>query len=674
MTKRVVARTSFDRLAIPDLDEVTGFLSGSGIFAWDGTCAELVSGYEGVGQAVKGPISLRCGLPNSTYDTIYFKAHIKFLDPSYEQSVVDYRHGPSSNVFLGIDASGHWFVEKPSGTAERWTSTGPIVAINTWYVVEFAAVTKNSPNGRFEVRVGGVPVDDLVVSGVDITTVDFTASVQMNNADLVVDHCEIDADTVGTFDSSWFRGDSLGNPRMVTMLPKAQGNYSDWWVGDQDTDDAPGPATDHWLEVDDPVMDGSLSYLVYVHGSTAGTESLLFDDDDGLLDDANRIHSVAFATSITGVLSFKSIQRFLRIGGTDYAAATVSSQFSGWRTYVDFWTEDPSNPGDEFTVGQIDGLDAGVVVTGSGSGKRYVSAMYLIVSYATVPAPDPPLAVSGQFLLAHKSHRMTKIYKIEPIDAQDIFYLTEHPSALTYEGQSYVPTGSLEGGAYRDEVTLDANSLDVQGLVSDTSLSYDHLRAGRFQGAKVTVSIIDWLYPWQGAIDENTFWVANYDFDNDGYRMEFDGLVRLLRESVGNVYGRTCRHQLGDTKCGYQLVPVTKTNVDVDTVIDARLVFEADGFGLPAGPGDNYYALGKLTWTVGDNAEAGVVSEVKSYVEADRRIYLQLLTPFDITTSDQFTLVPGCNKIFATCRDVFSNADRFGGWRFLRGFKKLATK
>jgi hypothetical protein len=124
-----------------------------------------------------------------------------------------------------------------------------------------------------------------------------------------------------------------------------------------------------------------------------------------------------------------------------------------------------------------------------------------------------------------------------------------------------------------------------------------------------------------------------------------------------------------------QLAPLTKSNVKVAEVIDPRRIFKADSFDLPSGVGDGFYALGRLVWTVGENANAGWLSEVKKYTEADRRIELQLPTPLDIVTNltqpDRFTLIPGDDKLFSTCRDKFDNADRFGGWRFLRGYKQL---
>ncbi len=70
-----------------------------------------------------------------------------------------------------------------------------------------------------------------------------------------------------------------------------------------------------------------------------------------------------------------------------------------------------------------------------------------------------------------------------------------------------------------------------------------------------------------------------------------------------------------------------------------------------------------------DGTNIGVSMEVRDFIEGagtqDIELFLDL--PFDITVGDKGRIFPGCDKLFATCRDKFDNEENFVGEPYVPG-------
>jgi hypothetical protein len=85
----------------------------------------------------------------------------------------------------------------------------------------------------------------------------------------------------------------------------------------------------------------------------------------------------------------------------------------------------------------------------------------------------------------------------------------------------------------------------------------------------------------------------------------------------------------------------------------------------------SYYDGGVLTWLTGGNQRLSM--EIKTVNTTTHVITLFLKMPYDITEHDQFDILPGCNKVFATCRDKFNNVINFRGEPYVPGTDYLQT-
>lgn len=272
-----------------------------------------------------------------------------------------------------------------------------------------------------------------------------------------------------------------------------------------------------------------------------------------------------------------------------------------------------------------------------------------------------PISLSAplESLRQGKSLRFASCWKLERSDGT-IYYFTNHDKKITFDGHDYTPAGGFNASARQKNTELSDDNMSIAGMISSGAITEDDLRAGRYRNTKITEYLVDWKYPWLGAFMTSSYWIMNPVFTGEVWNAELQGVTRWLAPKVGDVYGRQCRHELGDTSCGIVLSGIKESGT-VSVINIERQDFDATGLSTAT---TDYFNYGKLTWTSGNNN--GLSFDVKDYTGGDN-ILLQLLTPFDIEVGDTFDIYPGCDKLKETCNTKFSNIVNYGGFPFIPG-------
>lgn len=254
----------------------------------------------------------------------------------------------------------------------------------------------------------------------------------------------------------------------------------------------------------------------------------------------------------------------------------------------------------------------------------------------------------------------TKLWKMVREDGE-ILRFTNHNTQIQnpVDGQMYTPLDSFSTSAYQRKTGIDPNNLEIQGIIG--TIEFNDFLAGRYNDAKITEYILDWRYPWAGVFMLTTFYIHASEWDGIKWKAEATSIGLPLLSPKGDVFGRTCRYILGDDKCKVNLDLLKVVDQTVGTITNIRTSFVSslplgtDSFGNAISvPG--YWNFGNLVWTSGNNA--GLKIEIRSSVEASLEqtlLTLQIPTPFDIIAGDAFTITPGCNKLYSTCKDKFEN-------------------
>ena len=155
------------------------------------------------------------------------------------------------------------------------------------------------------------------------------------------------------------------------------------------------------------------------------------------------------------------------------------------------------------------------------------------------------VAAGPSGLLENKTHRFAVLFRIERTDGQRYFF-TSTPSPIVFQGNTYSPSGGFSVSARRQQSGLHPKNLEARGVINSSNVTVPDLSEGRFDEAEVTEYIIDWLYPFAEPFKTTKYWITEVTWDGEAWSAQMEGQTRWLRNKVGLVFTRNCRHDLGN--------------------------------------------------------------------------------------------------------------------------------
>ncbi len=267
--------------------------------------------------------------------------------------------------------------------------------------------------------------------------------------------------------------------------------------------------------------------------------------------------------------------------------------------------------------------------------------------------------------LAGTVRTLAVCWRIERRDGELILG-TEHDADIVVAsgdlaGTYHAETG-ISGSAIESSSDMKVDNLEVEGhldaIVSIVGLTEADVAAGLYDGARVDLFLCNWATPADGQVVIRHGTLGEIRRTSEGkFTAELRGLTQALTQTVIRTYSDLCDADLGDTRCGKDISALTVTATV--TAVTSRRVFNCTLTGSGSA-GD--YVGGRLLGLTGDNT--GYSREVKVDDGGSTLGHLELWEqmPRTVAIGDTFSLAPGCNKEFATCRDRFANALRFQGF------------
>ncbi len=252
---------------------------------------------------------------------------------------------------------------------------------------------------------------------------------------------------------------------------------------------------------------------------------------------------------------------------------------------------------------------------------------------------------------------------------------TDHDRDLAFDGLVFEAAAGLTASAVETSAGLAVDNLDVVGALASERLNDGDLAAGLYDDAAIEI----WRVNWQ-AVDERVLMrkgnLGEVSRGATGFSAEVRGLAHRLNQPVGRLFQFTCDADLGDARCGLDIGTLTATGTIL--AVEENRIFSVSGIESFA---EGWFERGRLAFTSGANAGAGM--EVKFHAPAPgggAAIYglgasapggatVELWQPMarDVGVGDTFELTAGCDKLFSTCRDKFSNAVNFRGFPHMPG-------
>jgi uncharacterized phage protein (TIGR02218 family) len=238
---------------------------------------------------------------------------------------------------------------------------------------------------------------------------------------------------------------------------------------------------------------------------------------------------------------------------------------------------------------------------------------------------------------------------------------TDHDRDLDFDGLTYLAASGFEASETEDGNGLSAEGGDVSGGFSADAITAEDLSAGRYDGAKVEVFLVNWQATGQGLL-LRTAELGEVRREGGLFRAELRRLTHKLDQMKGRIYGRQCDAVLGDARCGVNLAAYRAT-ATVSAVTDDMHI-EVTGL---SGFAERFFRYGVLSFTGG--AAAGLSADIEDHRKAAGADSLTLWLPMaaGVAVGDTLQVTAGCDKRFSTCKAKFNNRLNFQGFPHMPG-------
>ena len=269
-------------------------------------------------------------------------------------------------------------------------------------------------------------------------------------------------------------------------------------------------------------------------------------------------------------------------------------------------------------------------------------------------------------LKAHLQGGVTTLARAWALARADgrVLGFTDHDRGLRFEGITFEPGSGMTAKAVLQGTGLSVDNTESYGALRSEAITEADILAGRYDGAEVTVWLVNWAEPGMRAVIFRGH-LGEVSRGAGAFTAELRGLTAALGLEQGRIYHPRCAAVLGDGTCRFDL---TKDGYVLEAVLGA--VEEAVVLRIDEGAGfeDRWFEKGRLV--VLEGAAAGLVGVVKNdrlQADGSRVIELWQRLGADPAPGDLVRIEPGCDKRAGTCRLKFDNFLNFRGFPHIPG-------
>lgn len=238
--------------------------------------------------------------------------------------------------------------------------------------------------------------------------------------------------------------------------------------------------------------------------------------------------------------------------------------------------------------------------------------------------------------------------------------LTGHDRDLRIDGLLHRAAPGMTPSAIKRGDGLDADTMDVTGALTSSAIGEADLLAGRWDGARVALFVVDWTDPGGSNVPLGEGTIGAVETRDGAFTAELRGGAAALDRSVAEQTSPECRAELGDRRCRVAMAGRRRL-ARVVACAERTMVLDTPE------PVPEAYRGGLLRWIGGANSglESAVAASDGTSVSLCRSPALA------VAAGDLVELIEGCDKRLATCAARFANAANFRGEPYLPGIDLL---
>jgi len=237
---------------------------------------------------------------------------------------------------------------------------------------------------------------------------------------------------------------------------------------------------------------------------------------------------------------------------------------------------------------------------------------------------------------------------------------TSHDRDLAIGGLVYQAGPGMLPSAIALSDGFDADSVDIKGALTARAIAAADLGAGRWDGAAVTIFMVDWEDPEGETLAVARGELGEVSIRGSAFEAELRGPTASLDSPVVEQTSPECRAGLGDKRCRVDMAGRTRLTriaaVAAEDVVEVEAAVAGDA-----------HSNGLLRWIGGANS--GLDSAI---LRSDGPVMTLAEPPaFAPAAGDLVEIREGCDKSLATCAGRFGNAANFRGEPHLPGIDLL---
>ncbi len=240
---------------------------------------------------------------------------------------------------------------------------------------------------------------------------------------------------------------------------------------------------------------------------------------------------------------------------------------------------------------------------------------------------------------------------------------TDHDRDLKFDGELFKASSGLDAAAIQQTTGLSVDNTQAVGALSDLSLREEDILAGFYDGAKVTVWLVNWenvgqnIVQFRGELGEIQRGAVHFE-------AELRGITESLNLPQGRAFHRNCNAVLGDKRCKFDLSQSGyTTELSVEGFENNRI------FTFSSLPGFAEAWFEQGTIRVLSGTSTGHVATIsRDWFDANvRKIELWQEILGGVAVGDQVRLEAGCAKTVDACALKFLNFENFRGFPHIPG-------
>ena len=233
---------------------------------------------------------------------------------------------------------------------------------------------------------------------------------------------------------------------------------------------------------------------------------------------------------------------------------------------------------------------------------------------------------------------------------------TSHDRDLVVDAFRYRAAPGMVPSSIALSDSLDIDNVEIAGVMTSAAIAATDLVAGRWDGALLYISLIDWEQPDVEPLSLICGEFGEITRSGDSFTVEMLGATSFLNEPIAPLTSPTCRAEFGDRQCNLSLhrhqregriITISGDEIGIDELRGAAADFAFGSLRFLNGPNCGIsYAI------VGGQGDVVILADLPSQ---------------PVVVGARVLITEGCNKNFATCRDRFANSINFRGEPYLPG-------